>query len=111
LDITYWLEWFLNCLLNALNPSNEILTKVLIRNNFWNQYPENLFNARQRLVLSKLLDNFFRKLTSSKWAKIAKCSTDTALRDIQDLIDKGVLINENSGGRSACYVLVSLIKK
>jgi Fic family protein len=107
LDITDWLEWFLNCLLNALKTSNNLLTNVLDRNKFWHQYPENTFNERQRLVLNKLLNDFFGKLTSSKWAKMTKCSRDTALRDIQDLIDKGILKKDEGGGRNTSYTFFS----
>jgi Fic family protein len=105
LDITDWLKWFLNCLLNALNSTDTILSKVLYKAQFWNKYASTTLNERQKLLLNKLLDGFIGKLTSSKWAKIAKCSADTALRDIQDLINKGILHKESSGGRSTNYEL------
>lgn len=105
LDITDWLKWFLNCLLNALNSTDTILAKVLYKAQFWNNYATITLNERQKLLLNKLLDGFNGKLTSSKWAKIAKCSADTALRDIQDLINKGILRKEPSGGRSTNYEL------
>ena len=105
LDITMWLDWFLNCLLNALNSSNEVLSKVLYKHKFWNKYAKYTLNARQVVMLNKLLDGFKGKLTSSKWAKITKCSTDTALRDIQDLMTKQILKKEAAGGRSTNYEL------
>ena len=78
----------------------------MYKSDFWDKHNETEFNARQRLMLNKLLDGFEGKLNSSKWAKIAKCSTDTALRDIQDLINKNLLRKEIAGGRSTNYELV-----
>ncbi|GET28211.1 Fic family protein [Prolixibacter sp. SD074] len=107
LNITKWLTWFLNCLLNALNESNIILEKVINKHNFWIENALKIQNGRQKLMLNKILDgDFFGKLTSSKWAKITKCSPDTALRDIQDLIDKGILKKAEEGGRSTNYELI-----
>ena len=108
IDITSWLEWFLSCLLNALNNSEVVLRKVIFKHNFWNKNSVKLQNERQRLILNKLLDGFDGNLTSSKWAKIAKCSQDTALRDIQDLMDKSILRKSDSGGRSTNYELTEL---
>ncbi len=105
LDITNWLLWFLNCLMNALLSTESILSKVLFKAEFWNKYSKIILNERQRLLLNKLIDGLDGKLTSSKWAKIAKCSSDTALRDIQDLIDKDILRKEDAGGRSTNYEL------
>lgn len=105
LDITAWLEWFLTCLDRALAATVETLAAVLKKARFWETHQTTLFNPRQRLIINKLMDGFDGKLTSSKWAKIAKSSQDTALRDIQDLIDRGVLIKESAGGRSTSYVL------
>lgn len=105
LDITNWLHWFLSCLLNALKSSETILEKVLYKHRFWNKYAIEVQNSRQKIMLNKLLDGFTGKLTTSKWAKINKCSADTALRDIQDLIKKGILKKELAGGRSTCYEL------
>ena len=107
LTITPWLHWFLTCLLNALNGSEKVLTAVVFKHNFWNRHAQITLNSRQKHVLNKLLNGFFGTLTSSKWAKIAKCSPDTALRDIQDLIDKQILQRAESGGRSTKYELVS----
>ena len=108
IDITNWLNWFLNCLLDALNSSNQVLGKVIYKHQFWNLNATKLQNERQKLLLNTLLDGFDGKLTSSKWAKIAKCSTDTALRDIQDLIDKNILRKTEAGGRSTGYELTEL---
>jgi Fic family protein len=104
-DITEWLEWFLSCLGNALANNREVLESVLAKAKFWKQHSQTSLNDRQRLMLNKLLDGFEGKLTSSKWAKIAKCSQDTAIRDIQDLINKGILHKEAEGGRSTNYKL------
>jgi Fic family protein len=108
LDITDWLKWFLNCLLNALASTDKILAKVLHKAQFWNTYGFLTLNERQKLLINRLLDEFTGKLTTSKWSKIAKCSPDTALRDIQDLINKGILRKESAGGRSTHYKLINL---
>lgn len=105
-DITEWLDWFLNCLKNALLETEKSLEKVLDKANFWKKHENTPINERQRLLINKLFDGFEGKLKSSKWAKITKCSTDTALRDIKDLINKGILEQEQSGGRSTNYILV-----
>jgi Fic family protein len=102
-DITEWIGWFLDCLTQALLNTDTVLEKVLQKARFWEQHRTTILNERQQLLLNKLLDNFEGKLTSSKWAKIAKCSSDTALRDIQDLIQKQILQKEDSGGRSTNY--------
>ncbi|MCW3789327.1 Fic family protein [Plebeiibacterium sediminum] len=107
-DITEWLVWFLNSLFMALKTTEETMQKVLYKSDFWDKHKETDLNGRQRLMLNKLLDGFDGKLKSSKWAKIAKCSSDTALRDIKDLIEKGILKQEESGGRSTNYELVDL---
>jgi Fic family protein len=104
-DITDWLNWFLHCLNNSLIATEVTLQKILRKNEFWKIYENTEFNERQRLVLNKLFDGFDGKLKSSKWAKVAKCSPDTALRDIKDLIDKGILQQEQQGGRSTNYEL------
>ncbi len=105
-DITEWVDWFLHCLKNALRETENTLQKILHKAEFWKIHENTLFNERQRLVLNKLLDGFDGKLKSSKWAKIAKCSLDTALRDIKDLIEKGILRQEQQGGRSTNYELI-----
>jgi Fic family protein len=106
-NITVWLEWFLNCLKNALLASEKILQSVLNKAEFWRKNSQISFNDRQTKMLNKLLDgDFAGKLQSSKWAKICKCSQDTAIRDIKDLIEKNVLQQEDSGGRSTNYELI-----
>lgn len=105
LDITNWLEWFLMCLGRALKSTEETLANVLRKARFWDMHAKTIFNDRQVLMLNKLLDGFEGKLTTSKWAKIAKCSPDTALRDIQNLMEGGVLFKDSSGGRSTSYLL------
>lgn len=104
-DITQWLDWFLHCLKNSLLATENTLQKVLRKTDFWKIYENIPFNERQRLMLNKIFDGFDGKLKSSKWAKIAKCSPDTALRDIKDLIAKGILRQESQGGRSTNYEL------
>ncbi|MFC0186634.1 Fic family protein [Pseudarcicella hirudinis] len=105
-DITEWLVWFLNCLYHALENTEVTLEKILQKADFWQKHKDTSLNSRQRLMLNKLLDGFDGKLKTSKWAKIAKCSADTALRDIKDLMDKGILKQEESGGRSTNYELI-----
>ena len=106
LDITAWLQWFLECMRRAVNASEEILALIFKKASFWKAQEKTIFNSRQVLLLNKLTYKFEGKLTTSKWAKIAKCSHDTALRDINDLIEKKVLAKEDGGGRSSSYVLV-----
>ncbi|MDR1880121.1 MAG: Fic family protein [Tannerellaceae bacterium] len=104
-DITEWMEWFLYCLKHTLLDTENTLRHILHKAEFWKIHSDTPLNNRQRLMLNRLLDGFDGKLKSSKWAKIAKCSQDTALRDIQDLIDKGILKKEEAGGRSTNYEL------
>ena len=104
-DITEWILWFLQCLINALGATEEILSKTLHKAAFWKKHSTTMLNDRQQKIINRLLDGFDGKLTTSKWAKITKCSQDTALRDIQDLIMKDVLQKEASGGRSTSYEL------
>ncbi len=105
LDITEWVKWFLSCLINALKSTDTILTKVLFKADFWNKHSKTILNERQKKLINKLLDGLEGKLTSSKWAKIAKCSKDTAIRDINGLIYKDILQKETAGGRSTNYEL------
>ena len=95
-DITEWLTWFLNCLYRALKNTEATMDKVLYKADFWDKHRNTELNSRQRLIINKLFDGFDGKLKSSKWAKITKCSSDTALRDIKDLIEKDILIQETS---------------
>lgn len=105
LDVTDWLVWFLACLDGAITRSENELQHVLEKARFWEANRETPLNDRQRLMLNKLIDGFEGKLTSSKWANIAKCSQDTALRDIEALIALGILEKEPAGGRSTSYRL------
>ncbi len=107
-EITEWLVWFLDCLYDALKNTEQTIKKVLYKADFWDKHKNTQLNSRQRLMLNKLLDGFEGKLKTSKWAKITKCSQDTALRDIKDLIEKGILRQEKSGGRSTYYELNKL---
>ncbi len=105
LDVTPWIHWFLDCLDRALSDAEILLASVLKRAQFWRDHANTLLNERHRMMLSRLLDSFEGKLTTAKWAKIAKCSHDTALRDIHDLIDKGILFKDEAGGRTTSYSL------
>jgi Fic family protein len=107
-DITAWLIWFLACLDRAFDGAASTLSAVLSKARFWETLAGASLNDRQRLVLNRLLDGFQGKLTSSRWAAMAKCSQDTALRDIDDLIRRGVLQKDQAGGRSTSYSLVPL---
>ncbi|WP_408591313.1 Fic family protein [Novosphingobium sp.] len=108
LDVTDWLAWFLACLDGAITRSEKELQHVLQKARFWEEHRETAVNDRQRLMLNKLIDGFEGKLTTSKWAIIAKCSQDTALRDIEALIPLGILEKEPAGGRSTSYRLVQI---
>ena len=105
LEITPWLEWFLGCLDRAIEGAEQILTGIFHKARFWESHAKKPFNERQRMILNRLFDGFDGKLTSSKWAKLAKCSQDTASRDIDDLVKRGVLVKEPGGGRSTSYAL------
>ena len=107
MDVSAWQEWFLACLGRAIDDAQETLSGVLAKARFWESAARVPLNGRQRLVVGRLLDGEFRgKLTTSKWAKMAECSQDTALRDIQDLIAHGILARSREGGRSTSYDLV-----
>lgn len=105
MNITDWLEWFLGCLDRALDATELELQSVLRKARYWQSFADKKLSERQRLMLNKLLEGFEGKLTSSKWAKITRVSQDTASRDIQNLIDQGILVKEASGGRSTSYIL------
>jgi Fic family protein len=105
-DITAWQEWFLRCLLRAIEGSHDTLGTVLTKARFWERFAKEPLNERQIKVLNRVLDGFVGKLTSSKWAKLAKCSQDTAYRDILDLIARGALEKDPGGGRSTSYSIV-----
>lgn len=106
LDVTPWLEWFLGCLGRAFDSTETTLGSVMQKARFWERAAQLTINDRQRLVLNRLLDGFSGKLTTRKWALIAKSSHDTALRDIQGLIDQSLLRKDEGGGRSTSYSLV-----
>ena len=105
LDITPWMEWFLGCLGRAFDGTETTLAAVLRKARFWEKLAGTAINERQRMVLNRMLDGLEGKMTSTKWAKMGKCSHDTALRDIQYLIDKDVLVKDAAGGRSTSYSL------
>jgi Fic family protein len=105
LDITEWIKWFLTCLINSLKSTDSVLSRVLFKADFWTKHSSTLISERQKKLLNRLLDGFEGKLTSSKWAKMAKCSKDTAIRDINDLIEKNIMQKESAGGRSTNYEL------
>ena len=104
-DITGWLEWFLHCLKNAMLATEATTQKILRKSGFWKLHEQTTLNERQRLMLNKIFDGFEGKLQTSKWAKITKTSADTALRDIKDLVVKGILQQTDERGRSANYEL------
>ncbi|KND57628.1 Fic family protein [Candidatus Burkholderia verschuerenii] len=105
LDVTDWLIWFLEAVLRALKHAHDALDVVFVRTRFWQRWADAALNERQTKLLNRLLDGFDGKLTSSKWASIAKCSPDTALRDINDLVALGILQRAPGGGRSTSYEL------
>jgi Fic family protein len=105
LDVTEWLTWFLAAVLHAIEHAHETLDVVFARTRFWQRWADAALNVRQTKLLNRLLDGFDGKLTSSKWASIAKCSPDTALRDITDLVALGILRRAPGGGRSTSYEL------
>jgi len=108
-DITEWLYWFLDCLKKAMLATESTTQKILRKAEFWKLHEHTPINERQRLILNTLFDNFEGKLQTSKWAKITKTSADTALRDIKDLIEKGILKQTDERGRNANYELVDFI--
>ena len=107
LDITPWLAWFLDCLDRAFDGTEQILASVFRKASFWEAHAATPMNDRQRAMVNRLLTGFEGKLTTSKWAKIAKCSQDTALRDIDELVRHGVLAKGEGGGRSTNYQIRS----
>ena len=107
-DITEWIIWFLECLQEAIYSTYDILKRVLQKAEFWKTHSTTILNERQQKMINRLLDGFTGKLTTTKWGKICKCSQDTALRDIQDLIKKDILQKEASGGRSTNYELTQM---
>jgi Fic family protein len=108
MDVTLWMEWFLGCLGRAIEGAQVTLSTVLSKARFWETFADVSINDRQRLVLNRLLDGFEGKITTSKWAKRAKSSHDTALRDILALVERGILVRNPEGGRSTSYDLASI---
>jgi len=106
LDVTQWQKWFLDCLRGAIDSAQETLGTVLGKAHFWERFAKEPLNERQIKVLNRLLDGFEGKLTTSKWAKLAKCSQDTAYRDILALVKRGALKKDPGGGRSTSYSLL-----
>jgi Fic family protein len=108
MDVTDWLAWFLDCLGRAIEKANMLTGSVLEKEAFWRRVKQEsmVVSDRQKKIVNLLLDGFEGKLTTEKWAKLTKSSHDTALRDIQDLIEKGILKQEKGGGRSTAYALV-----
>jgi len=105
MDVTPWMDWFLGCLGRAIGSAPNTLAGVLTKAKLWESIAGNPINERQRLMLNRLLDGFEGKLTTAKWAALAKCSHDTALRDIHDLVARGILAHNAGGGRSTSYSL------
>lgn len=106
LDVTAWLDWFLGCLLRAVEGADGLLTAVRGKARFWQRWAGTALNERQIKLINRLLDGFEGKLTTAKWAALAKCSSDTALRDINELLACGLLRKLEGGGRSSGYELV-----
>lgn len=107
MDVTPWMEWFLGCLTRAIEGAQAALSGVIAKARYWEKLRDVPLNERQRLVINRMLEGFDGKLTTSKWAALTKSSTDTALRDIQQLVDRGVLVRNAAGGRSTSYSLAS----
>ncbi len=106
MDVTRWLEWFLTCLQQAIDASNELLSGILSKANFWQKHGATSLNERQKEMLNKLFDEFFGVLNTTKWAKMTKVSQDTADRDIKDLVKKGILRKDEGSGKNTNYLLV-----
>jgi Fic family protein len=108
LDVTPWMEWFLACLSRAIDGAQTALAAVLAKGRFWQMLGTAPVNERQRLMLNRLLEGFEGSLTTSKWAIIAKCSADTALRDMLQLVERGILVRNAARGRSTSYSLAEV---
>ena len=108
MDVTPWMEWFLGCLTRAIEGAQAALSGVIAKARYWEKLRDVPLNERQRLVINRLLEGFEGKLTTSKWAALTKSSQDTALRDIQQLVERGVLVRNPAGGRSTSYSLSGL---
>jgi len=108
LDVTPWMEWFLGCLTRAIEGAQAALSGVVEKARYWDKLRDVPLNERQRLVINRMLDGFEGNLTTSKWAALTKSSQDTALRDIQQLVERGVLVRNQAGGRSTSYSLAGV---
>jgi Fic family protein len=108
MDVTPWMKWFLGCLGRAIKGAQATLGTVLSKARFWEAFGDALLNHRQRVVINRLLDGFEGKLTTMKYAKLAKCSHDTALRDVTALVERGILVRNPGGGRSTSYALAKV---
>lgn len=111
LDITLWLDWFLGCLGRTIDGAEETLAAVFRKAHIWQHANQFQLNERQRSIINRLLDGFKGKLTSGKYAKLAKCSPDTALRDIRKLMEYGILKQSEEGGRSTNYTLPDILQR
>lgn len=107
LDVTRWLSFFLDLLEGAFTRAEGALATVIGKAHFWEKHAVAALNERQRTILERLFDGFESKLTTSKWAQLAKCSQDTALRDIEDLVRRGIVVKDPAGGRSTSYSLAA----
>jgi Fic family protein len=108
LDVTVWLEWFLGCLDRAIKGAGDTLSGALRKARFREAIKDQPLNERQRKIVNRLLEGFEGKLTSSKWAALTNSSPDTALRDITDLVKRGILVRDAGGGRSTSYSLARM---
>ena len=108
MDVTAWMEWFLRYLTRAIEGAQTALSGVIAKARYWEKLRDVPLNDRQRLVINRMLEGFEGKLTTSKWAALAKISSDTALRDIQQLVEHGILVRDKAGGRSTSYSLAGL---
>jgi Fic family protein len=108
MDITPWMDWLLGCLGRAIEGAQATLGTVLSKAHFWEPFGDSLLNERRRLVVNRLLDGFDGKRTTMKYGKLAKCSHDTALRDIAALVERGILVRNPAGGRSTSYSLAEV---
>jgi Fic family protein len=109
MDVTQWLIWFLSCMGRAIENAQSILANVLAKARFWERVQGVSLNERQTMILNRLFEGFEGKLTTSKYAKLAKCSQDTALRDILSLVEQGILVRNPAGGRSTSYALPEIV--
>jgi Fic family protein len=101
--VTPWMTWFLACWRRAISRAEQTVTSIAAKARFWTSAAAAGLNQRQRSVVARLFERFENKLTTTKWAKLTKCSQDTAHRDIMDLVNRGILVRSDEGGRSTSY--------